>query len=294
MASSNDLFAKIQANNANKGAAGKPAPTHFELMEAMIGKAIKPAAQTAIEQYAAANALVRDDSGGLRFDDVQLTSVGLVIPADGISQDTATHLLDMLLRLEGSIQWLIGDVLAYGERVYGETYQEMAVTFGRDYSTLRDYAWVARNVNLSLRNDKLSFNHYRMLAGMSEIGQTLWRDYGVELGWSIAKMRAFLGLLDVYDVEGQRAWLEVVHAEGLTADALRARLAAAGGSTALAVIENDRDLVHRMTVTKRLVNTVEKYGPDLVGCSADTIRDVVKSAREMQRLAAEILEKHGG
>jgi len=286
--SSNQLLDQIRARQQNK-TPSQIAPSALELMETMIGKSLTPIAR----QQADAFGLLRGDDGSLRFDDVQLTSVGLVIPADGISQDTASHLLDMLLRLEGSIQWLIGDVLAYGQRVYGESYQAMAVAFGRDYQTIADYKWVASNVDFSLRNEKLTFNHHRMVAGFDVTGQAMWLDCAAEMKWSIAKMRAFISLLDVFDVEVQRDWLKIVQEEGLTADALRARLGAAGGN-ALAVVEHGRDLVGKMTTAKRLVNTIEKYGADLTGASVDMVRDVVKSARAMRALADELLSKHGG
>lgn len=288
--SASDLMAQIRAKrNTQPVNNGSGAPDAVALMESMIGKSLRPEVRQQVEAFG----LLRGDDGTLRFDDVQLTSVGLVIPNDGVSQETASRLLDMLLRLEGSIQWLLGDILAYGERTYGETYQEMAIAYGRESQTLRDWCWVARAFpNLSSRKDKLTFTHHKFLAHLDENGKVLWLDYTVAMSWSVAKMRAFLGLLDVFDIERQREWLEIVLAERLTADQLRARLGSAGG-TALEVVEHDRDLVGQMAAAKRLVSTVERYGTSLTGAGKDTVRDVVKSARAMRALADEILEKHG-
>lgn len=288
--SANDLMAQIRAKRNTQPVGGSTgAPDAVALMESMIGKSLRPEVRQQVEAFG----LLRGDDGALRFDEVQLTSVGLVIPNDGMSEQTATHLLEMLLRLEGSIQWLIGDILAYSETVYGETYQQMMIDCGRDYQTVANYKWVCGKVEFSLRKENLSFGHHNIAAGFDVNGQSLWLETAAEMGWSIAKMRAFIGLLDVFDIERQREWLDIVRAERLTADQLRARLGAAGG-TALEVVEHDRDLLHRMTVTKRLVSTVEKYGTDLTGAGVDTVRDVIKSARAMRALADEILEKHGG
>ena len=63
-----------------------------------------------------------------------------------------------------SIGFIIGDWINYGEGRYGEKYEDAIKRTGMAYQTLRDFAYVARKVELSFRNDKLDFVHHRVVA----------------------------------------------------------------------------------------------------------------------------------
>ena len=63
-----------------------------------------------------------------------------------------------------SIGFIIGDWINYGENRYGEKYEKSIVKTGMAYQTLRDFAYVAKKVELSLRNDNLDFTHHRVVA----------------------------------------------------------------------------------------------------------------------------------
>ncbi len=63
-----------------------------------------------------------------------------------------------------SIGFIIGDWINYGERRWGDRYEEAILRTGMAYQTLRDFAYVARRVQLSFRNDKLDFTHHRVVA----------------------------------------------------------------------------------------------------------------------------------
>ena len=56
-----------------------------------------------------------------------------------------------------SIGFIIGDWINYGEVQYGEMYEDALDRTGIDYGTLRNYAYVARRIQLSLRNDNLGY-----------------------------------------------------------------------------------------------------------------------------------------
>lgn len=209
---SNDLYKRIQAQSQGNGVAAAT-PTHFDMISAMIGGGKVTQAQAAlIEQV-----LVRGDDGSLMFDDVKLSPVGLVIPPDGINQSTATGLLDFLFQLEGSIGWMIGDILSYGEkRAWGSFYDAAMQKYSREYDTLADYVYVASNVQFSVRTEKLTFTHHKVVAAMDRDGQLLWLDYAARLGWKVAKLKAYLAPLRGASVDIQRQWLEVVERDGLT------------------------------------------------------------------------------
>lgn len=69
--------------------------------------------------------------------------------------------------LEGAIQWAIGDWINYGEGHWREKYAQALDAFEYDYGTLRDFAWVSRVFDLSLRSDKCSYTHHKELAKIS-------------------------------------------------------------------------------------------------------------------------------
>ena len=69
-----------------------------------------------------------------------------------------------------SLGFMIGDWLNYGEGKgeWGNTYDEAMRITGLDLKTLRDYSSVSRKVKLSLRNEKLSFEHHKKVAPLKD------------------------------------------------------------------------------------------------------------------------------
>ena len=63
-----------------------------------------------------------------------------------------------------SIGFIIGDWINYGENRYGEKYEAALARTGLAYQTLMDFAYVARKVEISLRNENLDFTHHRVVA----------------------------------------------------------------------------------------------------------------------------------
>ena len=186
--SSNELLDKIRARKqAQEQTNPQPTANAIEMMEAMLGKSLAPA----VRQQVQAMALVPDASGVLRFDDVKLTRVGLIIPADGMREDTALLLLDMSLNLEGSIQWIVGDILAYGERQkWGEFYKGAMEKYQRKYFTVADYKYVCSGVDFSVRTENLTFGHHKLVASLSPSEQREWLKRATAEGWSVSEMRA--------------------------------------------------------------------------------------------------------
>jgi hypothetical protein len=81
-----------------------------------------------------------------------------------------------------SMEFVIGDWLVYGEQNFARSrvepgrYEQAIRTTGFDYRLLREYAHVSRKVSLSLRNDKLSWNHHRVVAKLPAEKQKHWLD----------------------------------------------------------------------------------------------------------------------
>lgn len=97
----------------------------------------------------------------------------------------------LLLMAHGG-QWWIGDWLNIGERQWGKTYQDVAAQMGYKARTLKDWAYVARNVDSSIRIDELTFGHHQLIASMPQRDQVKWLRKAIENDWSISQMREFI------------------------------------------------------------------------------------------------------
>lgn len=69
-----------------------------------------------------------------------------------------------LADIRTSLQWSIGDWLIYGEAHFEERYAQGMDLFELEYGTLRNYVWVATQIPVSFRNDKLSWSHHNAVA----------------------------------------------------------------------------------------------------------------------------------
>jgi len=93
----------------------------------------------------------------------------------------------------------IGDWLVYGEKRFDsrkrqgrvdQSRYELAVrATGIDYAHLRNYAYVSRRVPLSLRNDRLSWDHHRAVAKLPPEHQGKWLDLACQPGDYVSSRR---------------------------------------------------------------------------------------------------------
>ncbi|WP_051105882.1 LmbU family transcriptional regulator [Streptomyces hokutonensis] len=128
-------------------------------------------------------------NGSVSGDSSVLTRrVGLGIPA-GLPFEEWHRVGQNLFLIADSSAWWLGDWLVYGEKSYPQRYRRAIDEARLDYQTLRNYAWVARNVALSRRRDKLSFQHHAEVASLHPRDQELWLQRAERLGWSRNKLR---------------------------------------------------------------------------------------------------------
>jgi len=152
-------------------------PDFFQLAEQMTD-----------DGYLPDDALVPADDGTMTFRGFTLTATGLV-PNEDASPESWDQVGDLLFRLEGALQWLIGDWLVGMERRYGVTYQQVAEKVGRDKDTLYNYVWVASRIEISRRREILFFGHHQSVAGLPPDEQDQWLDMAEVEGWSISRLR---------------------------------------------------------------------------------------------------------
>lgn len=155
---------------------------------AMLGYQI-PTKQHLVADALPDGAIVPQGDGTFIVGEFTLTPVGVQIP-EGVTSDAWGQLGDVLFRLNGSIQWLIGDWLNYGQRAWGKTYETIAEATGYEVSTLYNLAMVSAKVHFSLRNEKLSFTHHMLVASKTIEEQHYWLERAANERWSSAQLRA--------------------------------------------------------------------------------------------------------
>jgi hypothetical protein len=101
----------------------------------------------------------------------------------------AGHRLGMIGRCS---QWWIGDWIRYGNSRWGEKYAHAARVTGYDPASLRNMAWVAARVELSLRSDKLTWSHHVLVAPFEPHEQRRWLATAITQKLSVADLRVEL------------------------------------------------------------------------------------------------------
>ena len=122
------------------------------------------------------------------------TNIGLQLVRDNakVTDKDMQELGRVLRAFEGSLQWLIGDWVVCAEQIAWGKLEDFANEIGFDYQTIRDYAYVARNVDLSVRTDKLSFGHHKVVASMTPEQQRVWLNQAVNERLTVAQLRALI------------------------------------------------------------------------------------------------------
>lgn len=87
--------------------------------------------------------------------------------------------------------WL-GDWINYGESKWGEKYSQALDKTDLDYGTLRNASYVSKNVDLSLRSDKLGYNHHLLVAPLSPEKQSKFLKKAEDLNLSVSELRVLI------------------------------------------------------------------------------------------------------
>jgi hypothetical protein len=95
-----------------------------------------------------------------------------------------------LQRIEGAVQFWIGDWLNYGEARFGEKYaQAVQETTGRAGGTLANLAWVAGRIETSRRREGLHFGHHQAVAPLEPAEQDRILDAAAQAGLTVHQTR---------------------------------------------------------------------------------------------------------
>ncbi len=96
-----------------------------------------------------------------------ITPTGIEFKED-LNFDEWEALGQQLAPVGKSIGFIIGDWINYGEKRWGDKYEEAMMRTGMAYQTLRIYAHVARRVQLFARTNKLDFVHHAVVAKIKD------------------------------------------------------------------------------------------------------------------------------
>jgi len=113
------------------------------------------------------------------------TSLELVGVLGAVEQELAWR---KLAQVHGGTQWWIGDLADQTDRA------DIAETQGIGRKTLRQYAWICRNVEPSTRVDALSFKHHELVASMDPAEQRMWLELAERNDWTVAQLRSEINL----------------------------------------------------------------------------------------------------
>jgi len=119
------------------------------------------------------------------------TKVGLRFPTE-VTFDSWQRAGVQISRIVDSFAWCLGDWLVYGQQRYTDRYRTAIDAIGLDYQTLRNYASVARRVDLPRRRSTLSFQHHAEVAALPDLEQEAWLSRAEEGGWSRNQLRQHL------------------------------------------------------------------------------------------------------
>jgi hypothetical protein len=117
--------------------------------------------------------------GGCRLSDTSLSVKG-----DKMTQRAWEAALGRVVRLESGTQWWVGDLVAFGEKRYGETYELALRATSRSIQTLKSYAWVSRKVAPAVRRADLPWRSHRLVAPLPEQEQRRWLGMAAKGGWT--------------------------------------------------------------------------------------------------------------
>lgn len=134
-----------------------------------------------------------------------LTETSLDLGSTDVSYDTYESLARFLGSLGRSYCWWVGDLINWGEMVFGETYAQAVGALGLSPGTCVNYAYTCRQVARSRRRPDVSFAHHRVVAPMEPDGQREWLEKVAVNGWTRSQLSEalaeFRGVIELQPIE---------------------------------------------------------------------------------------------
>ena len=138
-------------------------------------------------------ALLQTDEDTLQLGHFRLDRTGLVVMGSP-PYEQWEKCGTVLQQIEGTVQWWIGDWLNFGESAYGEKYRAALEVFGLAKQTLKNFAYVAGQIESSRRRDVVTFSLHAELAALPAAHQEAWLDRIEAEGLSRSALRSAMRL----------------------------------------------------------------------------------------------------
>lgn len=117
---------------------------------------------------------------------------------------------DYLRWMEGSISWLIGDWLTYGEATFSEKASQAVDATGWQLDTIKQIEWVCRKVPPAIRDPDLKFSHHRAVADLPVVAQQVFLKKAKREQLTVAQLqRAVQRVKKPAESDDQTLWLMV-------------------------------------------------------------------------------------
>jgi len=168
----------------NSNPFGSRAPSLDSLMDMMSGAAPDEAKELSALPFA---------DGRVTFSKYTITPTGLVITSD-LSLEEWENIGQTIRGVNQALPWIVGDLMVYGARVWGKTYEDVAHLVGRSVGTVYNWASVAGSVEFSRRREKLHFSHHVLVAPFDPESQSQWLEHAEENHLSTRKLDAEIKL----------------------------------------------------------------------------------------------------
>ena len=117
----------------------------------------------------------------------ELTKTSLIFKRD-ITKEEWMDGFNSLKKIEGCIQFWIGDFLAYRNQKWG-MYDDIAEETGYEKETLKKYKQVSEGVESGIRIPNLSYSHHREVISLPPEKQTEYLNKAVEEKLSVRELR---------------------------------------------------------------------------------------------------------
>jgi hypothetical protein len=127
----------------------------------------------------------------IQIQNCELTQVGAIFP-ETLEMPEWLAIGRSLLKIETCRQFLIGDWINFGESRWGEKYKGAMSMTGLEYQTVADFSRVCKQVDITLRNVNLTFNHHRAVSKLQPKEQAKYLKLAEENGLSVADLRELL------------------------------------------------------------------------------------------------------
>ncbi len=123
------------------------------------------------------------------FENAKVTATSLEI-TPGLPYKQWEKIGETIRFMEGAVHWWIGDWLNYGEKRYGEKYSQALEVTDYEYGTLAHDSYVAKNIEICRRRQKLTWSHHAEVAALEPEEQECLLDLAEKNNWTRHELRS--------------------------------------------------------------------------------------------------------